>query len=210
MKVLLAALLALIGATAGAQQEGRPNAVLLVAQPGLQDPHFRQTVVLVTQAGDGSTVGVILNRPTQVKHEATGEPIHIGGPVMRQVTVALFRSESAPPAAAFPVLANVYLTMHPANIEALVERRAGNFRLFTGFSGWAPRQLESEMVREGWYLLPASEALLFRKDTQGLWRELVERAQGGKKPHVHGNPRRYTFRHEARPAQAPRLPAARG
>ena len=44
-----------------------PNGALLVARPGLLDPNFRQTVVLVTQRPDGSTVGVILNRPTQIE-----------------------------------------------------------------------------------------------------------------------------------------------
>jgi putative transcriptional regulator len=56
-------------------------------------------------------------------------------------------------------------------------------RLFAGFSGWAPRQLENEMAREGWYILPATEELLFRKNTSGMWEELLERARnhyGGK------------------------------
>lgn len=208
MRVLAALLLALFGAAAGAQQDGPPNGLLLVAKPSLTDPTFRQTVILVTQTADGGTVGVILNRPTPVRHEAAGEPVFFGGPVMRQVTVALFRTENVPAAAAFPVLKGIYLSMHPATVETLVERRAGNFRLFSGFSGWAPRQLESEMVRDGWYMLPASEDLLFRKDTSGLWRELIQRANPGGKPHVRGHPRRYTFSHEARAAQLPRLSAA--
>ncbi|MGH8692341.1 MAG: YqgE/AlgH family protein [Burkholderiales bacterium] len=151
--------------------------MLLVAKPGLADPNFSQTVVLATQATDGSTLGVILNRPTARRHEKTGEPVHFGGPVMREVLVALYRSERVPEAAAFPVLKGVYLTMHPANIEALLAQRGSRYRLFSGFSGWAPRQLEDEMRRDGWYILPASEALVFRKDTAGMWDELVKKAR---------------------------------
>jgi putative AlgH/UPF0301 family transcriptional regulator len=51
-----------------------PNAVLLVAKPGMADPNFRETVVLVTQAPDASTVGVILNRPTARKHGRAASP----------------------------------------------------------------------------------------------------------------------------------------
>ena len=151
--------------------------MLLIAKPNLLDPNFRETVVLVTQAADSSTVGVILNRPTARRHEKTGETIHFGGPVMRDVLVAVFRSERAPEGSAFHVLKGVYLTMHPANIEALLAQRDGRYRLYAGFSGWAPRQLEDEMQRDGWYILPASEALVFRKDTAGMWDELVKKAR---------------------------------
>jgi putative transcriptional regulator len=160
-----------------AQQEP-PNAVLLVAKPGLSDRNFRETVVLVTQAADSSTVGVILNRPTPGRHEKTGEPLYFGGPVMREVLVALYRSENAPEASAFHVLKGVYITMHPANIEGLLARRASEHRLYTGFAGWVPGQLESELERDGWYLQPASAELVFRKDTSGMWEELVRKARG--------------------------------
>jgi putative transcriptional regulator len=155
------------------QVQDAPNSLLLVAKPELSDPNFRETVVLVTQAADASTVGVILNRGTHRKHD-TGEPIGFGGPVMREVLVTLFRSERAPDAPAFHVLKGVYLSMHPRNIEMPAPDR----RLFAGFSGWAPGQLESEFMRDGWYVLPASAELLFRNNTAGMWEELVRKARG--------------------------------
>ena len=104
------------------------------------------------------------------------QPIFFGGPVMRQALVSLFVSPDAPKAAAFHVLKNVYLTMHPDNIEGLLRDPKARYRIYAGFSGWAPRQLESEFMRDGWYVLPADEATLFRDETDGLWKELVERA----------------------------------
>ena len=83
-----------------------------------------------------------------------------------------------PAAAAFHVLKNVYLTMHPENIAQLLAAPAAQYRLYAGFSGWAPRQLESEFTRDDWYVLPADAAMLFRKSTDGLWEELLERATG--------------------------------
>lgn len=176
---------ALLCASAGAQQDA-PNAILLVAKPELADPNFRQTVVLVTQAPDASTVGVILNRPTDRKHGRSGKGIGFGGPVMPGAIVALFRSPKRPEAAAFHVLKGVYLTMHQANLDALFSRPAEDYRLYSGFSGWAPRQLQAEMARDGWYVLPASESIVFRDDPRGLWRELVEKARKLNAPRAQG------------------------
>lgn len=206
---ITAIFLLLVVAQAEAQQDGPPNAILLIARPELVDPNFRQTVVLVTQAPDSSTVGVILNRPTDAKHEKTGEPIYFGGPVLPGALVALFRSESLPGAAAFPLLKGVYLTMHPENIDLLLANPGKGHRLYAGFSGWAPRQLESEMARDSWYMLPVSEELLFRKNTEGMWRELMEKAQRGKRPHVRRLEPGYTFSYEAGAPHPSRLRAAR-
>ncbi|MGA8005832.1 MAG: YqgE/AlgH family protein [Burkholderiales bacterium] len=162
------------------------NGVLLVAKPTIVDPNFSRTVVLVTQAPDAETVGVILNRPLPLAANevlppelASGnyrDPVYYGGPVLRQVIVALFHSERPPPASAFHVLKDVYLSMHPDNIKMLLESKRGRYRLYAGFAGWAPGQLEAELEGDGWYVLPAEEDLLFKHDTSGLWQELLDRA----------------------------------
>ena len=179
MKLVIAALcLALLAASTAAQQPDRPNAVLLIAKPELTDPNFSRTVVLATQAESGETLGVILNRPSGRTHPRTGEVLFSGGPVMREVVLAVFRSAEPPAAPAFHVLRGVYLTMHPENLDKLLSGEARSYRLYSGFSGWAPRQLESEMQRDSWYVLPASEALLFHANPAGMWEELVEKARG--------------------------------
>jgi putative transcriptional regulator len=177
MRWLFLLLFPAISASAQPQQEP-PNGLLLVAKPGLTDPNFRETVVLVTQTADSSTVGVILNRPTPKTHEKTGTPLSFGGPVMREVLVALYSSPRAPEAAAFHVLKGIYLTLHPQNLEDLRGNDRQRYRLFMGFAGWAPGQLENELARDDWFVLPASAELLFRKDTTGMWEELVTKARG--------------------------------
>jgi putative transcriptional regulator len=168
----------------------QPNGIVLVAKPGLPDPNFSETVVLVARTDDDATVGVILNRPSvrRLVDVAPGwpgaedftEPLYDGGPVMRQVLLALYVSDETPKGKAFRVLPNVYLSMHPANLEPLIAQRAARLRLYAGFSGWAPRQLEAEMETGSWYVLRATEELMFRKDTTGMWHELVERARGAR------------------------------
>ena len=161
---------------AAAQPAERPNSVLLVAKPNLADPNFQETVVLVTQTPDAQTVGVILNRPTERK--LSGETVFFGGPVRRETVVALFQSREQPESPAFQFMRGVYLTMQPETIERLLASPGQRFRLYAGFSGWAPLQLQDELARDGWYVLPASVDLLFRKDTAGLWSELLARARG--------------------------------
>ncbi|MDX1374786.1 MAG: YqgE/AlgH family protein [Burkholderiales bacterium] len=176
-----------LGADDAAPQREAPNGALLVARPGLLDPNFRQTVVLVTQRPDGSTVGVILNRPTQLELAplVPGLPaanyrdaLYFGGPVMRRSVVAVFESSTAPASSAFHVLRDIYLSMHEANIARLLGSGGARYRLYVGFSGWGPGQLESELAREGWYVLPADPTVVFRDDTRGLWEALVARALG--------------------------------
>jgi putative transcriptional regulator len=167
---------ALLASPAGAQTSG----IVLVAKPGLADPNFRETVIVITRAPEGSTVGVILNRPTPVRLAKFAQPLYFGGPVMQEAVLAMFAADEPPKDAAFEVLPHVYLTLHPRNIEALAARRGERVRLFSGFAGWAPRQLEAEIAEGSWYALRATEALLFRKDTSGLWRELVDQASGAR------------------------------
>jgi putative transcriptional regulator len=189
--------LLLLAFVAGAACAEPPNGILLIARPELSDPNFRETVVLVTQAPDFHTVGVILNRPSERRHETTKEPLYFGGPVLAKTIVALYRSEQAPDASAFHVLKHVYLTMHPVIIEALLARRRAPYRLYAGFAGWAPGQLEAEMGRDGWYVLAPSEELVFRRDTAGMWNELIAKARGA---HAENETRQRVLFHGA-PAQ---------
>jgi putative transcriptional regulator len=173
---VLAALLAPVAAErpAAAPQDEAPNAVLLVERPEMRDPNFARTVVLATRAGEGTTVGVILNRPTTLTYE--GRPLAFGGPVLPASRIALFAAPVPPAAASFHVLPQVYLSMHPQALEAVLRQRGARVRLYAGFAAWAPGQLQHELDQESWYVLPAEESLLFRETTQGLWEELVARA----------------------------------
>jgi putative transcriptional regulator len=183
MRAIRAAVLLLWCASAVAQG---PNGVFLVAKPDLADPNFSRTVVLVTQTEDFSTVGVIVNRPTTLKLSQfladpgldTGkyqDAVFLGGPVMRNALIAVFLSDTPPAAAAFHVLPGLYMTMHTDNVKTLLASDGRRYRLFAGFSGWAPRQLKSEFDREGWFVLPADAETVFRADTSGMWEELVRR-----------------------------------
>ena len=187
VRLLLSVVLVLIGTYAAAQG---PNGVFLIAKPDLDDPNFRQTVVLVTQAEDYRTVGVVINRPGKRKladivsedidASAYKDDVYIGGPIMLRTLVAVFTAESAPLAPAFQVLRSLYMSMHPDNVKQLLASEGRRYRLYAGFSGWAPMQLKGEFDGEGWYVLPADADMVFRRDTSGLWDELIERVRARK------------------------------
>ncbi|HVC11059.1 MAG TPA: YqgE/AlgH family protein [Burkholderiales bacterium] len=185
-RLLLCVAALAVAVPAAARPSDAANGVFLVAKPGLPDPNFRHSVVLVTHGPNDSTLGVILNRPTRLKLSQLlprGIPagnyrdrVFFGGPVMLQAIVALFHARSAPPAPALHILKNLYLTTQREELRALLAGKGRRYRIYLGLSSWAPGQLEDEIGHHGWYVLPADEATVFRGDTRGLWKELVERA----------------------------------
>jgi putative transcriptional regulator len=180
---LLAA--ALLATTAAAPDA--PSGILLVARPDLADPNFRETVVLVTRHAGGGAVGVVLNRPTAValgqalpEHQALQsrpDRLFAGGPVSPRTLVAVFRSRERP-ADALRIMPDVYLSLHGATLDGLFRGPdiPRDLRVYAGYAGWAPGQLEMEIAREAWYVLEADAESIFRADPATLWRALLRRA----------------------------------
>lgn len=163
--------------------------VLLVASPSLEDPNFRQAVVLVVEHGSGGTVGLILNRPTKLLLsealpditvlKGTSYRLFAGGPVEASRFLLLFRAKE-PPADARPVFDGVYLGRTPRVIERIITQAkpTETFRAFAGFAAWAPRQLEAEMLVGAWGILPADSSSIFDQDPAKLWQDCISRLQG--------------------------------
>jgi putative transcriptional regulator len=163
--------------------------VLLVASPSLEDPHFRQAVVLVVEHGPEGTVGLILNRSTKVLLsealpgltvlKGTSYRLFAGGPVEPTRFLLLFRLKE-PPADARSVFDGVYLGRTPKVLERIMTQAkpTETFRAFAGFSAWAPRQLEAEMLLGAWGVLPPDSIGIFEKDPAMLWSDCISRLQG--------------------------------
>jgi putative transcriptional regulator len=162
--------------------------VLLVASPSLEDPNFRQAVVLVVEHGPGGTVGLILNRSTNVLLskalpdiavlKGTSYRLFAGGPVEPTRFLLLFRLKE-PPADARLVFDGVYLGRTPKVLERIITKAkpTETFRAFAGFAAWAPRQLELEMHLGAWAILPADSAGIFDKDPAVLWSDCISLLQ---------------------------------
>jgi len=183
--LLLAATLAWLPAAA-AQTGKAANGVFLVAHPKMSDANFRHAVVLVTQLPDGGTVGFIINRPGQRSlaqilpdNDALKrftEPLYQGGPVERPGLFAVFRSKENLQGA-LRVLDDLSFALDPAVVETLMTSPPERLRLFNGYAGWMPGQLQAELDRGGWYVLNADTDTVFRTDMEKLWEEMVKRAR---------------------------------
>lgn len=158
---------------------------LLIASPVLEDPNFERTVVLMTEHGDEGAMGIVLNRPSDAEVAdvlpdlepiAGDEPIFVGGPVQPEALVVLGEF-SDPDKAAWIVVADVGLVAATTELEELPEAvRRG--RVYAGFSGWGPGQLESELEQEAWIVEPPIPPELFPDDPSTLWRDVLDRKGG--------------------------------
>ena len=173
---------ALIGsASAAAQQD---EAVILVAHPAFRDLEYRQTVVLAAPMPSGGHVGVILNRPTRrslgslfPEHEPSKkviDPVYWGGPFSRGAVVALVKSHLPPGDGSIPVMKDLYLTIPAKTIDHVIETTPNDARYFIGSVVWLPGELRREIDRGIWSVLEADIGLVFRKDTDTMWEELLQ------------------------------------
>jgi putative transcriptional regulator len=192
--LLLGGLLTVLhAAPALAGMESAPSSVakgvLLVASPSLDDPNFRQAVVLVVEHGPEGTVGLILNRSTNVllskalpdiaALKGTNHRLFAGGPVEPTRFLLLFRLKESP-ADARSVFDGVYLSRTPKVLESIITQAkpTETFRAFAGFAAWASRQLEAEMRLGAWAILPPDSSSIFDKDPATFWQDSISRLQG--------------------------------
>jgi len=177
-------LILLVLAAAAASAQSQDDAILLVAHPAFRDLEYRQTVLIAAPVPTGGHVGVILNRPTRrsleslfPEHEPSKkvvEPVFYGGPFSRGALVALVRSTDAPGAGSVLLMKNLYLAFRANTIDHVIETTPNEARYFVGYVGWRPGELKSEIDRGLWSVLDAQVDTVFRKDTEGLWEELLQ------------------------------------
>ena len=161
--------------------------VFLVASPSLNDPNFRQTVVLVLEHGPQGTLGLILNRTTDLLLsealpnvsvlKGTEHRLFVGGPVQPNLLLLLSRLKQPQPDMR-SVFDNVYVGGDPDALERIITQAGptARFRAFAGYAGWAPGQLGVEMLQGSWAVLSA-ENNLFDKDPAALWSDNLARLQ---------------------------------
>jgi putative transcriptional regulator len=159
---------------------------LLVASPALADPNFARAVVAIANHDEDGALGIVLNRPSETEvvdavPELDGvvgddEIVFVGGPVQPASIVVLAEFED-PAEAAFLVVGSIGLVSDRTGLERLdeaTERR----RIFAGYAGWGPGQLEAEIEREDWIVEPALPGDVFAPDPLELWGRVLDRKGG--------------------------------
>ena len=153
---------------------------LLIAIPDLNDQNFSRTVILVVQHDDQGASGLVLNRPsevtiTQVWDEVSAVPcdcqdlIYMGGPINGPL-IALHQEFHSGETC---VYSGCNISVGRESLDLLVNQSEAKFRVYSGYSGWGPGQLEQELEQGDWLTYPAAPHHAFNSPG-GLWRHLCE------------------------------------
>lgn len=157
---------------------------LLVATPGMGDPRFDRSVILVCAHSENGAMGLIVNKPSadlsfaglldhlEIPRAPEGRDIrvHFGGPVERGRGFVLHSRDYLAGAATMRVPGGYRMTATMDILEALARGEGpASALLALGYSGWAPGQLEAEIQRNDWLVCEAPEALIFSSDDAGKW-----------------------------------------
>ncbi|MGH2857376.1 MAG: YqgE/AlgH family protein [Solirubrobacteraceae bacterium] len=158
---------------------------LLIAGPGLLDPNFWRTVVLIVEHSEDGALGLVLNRPSETTvGEAVSElerllelddPLFVGGPVQPSALIVLAEFEQ-PGEAALIAFEDVGVLASGTQDEPDLAVRRG--RAFVGHAGWGPGQLDGELDRGDWIMEPARHDDAFTASPLGLWQAVLTRKGG--------------------------------
>ena len=158
---------------------------LLIAGPALVDPNFWRTVVLVGEHSEEGALGVVLNRASEATvDEAVPElavlvddmgAVHVGGPVQPSAIVVL-ADFAEPERAGSLVLDSVGFLQSEVDPDMLGELRRA--RVFAGYAGWGPGQLDGELEEGSWIVEPALPDDVFTSDPDALWSDVLRRKGG--------------------------------
>ena len=167
----------------------------LVAAPGLRDPNFARSLVLMAEHRPEGSLGFVVNRPSRVTvgevleqvdpalraeaeaNDRADESVMVGGPVQPERLWILHRPDSVPAEEGGVVLAGALAVGGSRELlQALVRAPTpGPFLLLLGYSGWGPLQVEREVGAGGWIPLPFVESLVFDVPLEARWDEAVKR-----------------------------------
>jgi putative transcriptional regulator len=156
---------------------------LLISEPFLVDSYFKRSVVLIGEHDDHGTIGFILNKPTDVNiNDAVddfptfGVPLYFGGPVD---TDTLFYIHTIGPMleGSKEIVKGIYWGGNYDQLKLLIDTkqvRENQIRFYAGYSGWEPKQLDTELKEKSWLLSSADKNFTFFNDSKVLWGQVLK------------------------------------
>jgi putative transcriptional regulator len=161
---------------------------LLVAAPTLRDPNFSRTVVLVLEHSPEGALGLVLNRPSETSldeplpqwHDRAAPPavVFVGGPVRPESAICIARSNADGGSDGwqplFDRLGTLDLGRRPGDVGVVIDR----LRVFAGYAGWGPGQVEGEISAGAWWVVEAGPGDALAPAPRSLWRDVLRRQPG--------------------------------
>ena len=190
MRLLLltgALFLALAAPLASAADVNQETAIL-VAKREMHDRVYGSTVIVVRPLGQDRHIGFIVNKPTTVtlgklfpKHlpsQKVADPVYLGGPMGPEVIFAMVKGRESPGGRSLQLTPGLYVAFDSAVVDRIIESQPQDARFFAGMVLWQPGELSEEVKRGLWFVLdPQPDLVLQHKTTDGLWEDLVGRAE---------------------------------
>jgi putative transcriptional regulator len=182
----LALVLALLSVSGSAPSEPKPESEplasgrFLVANEQVRGSFFDHTVIFLVNYSESATLGLIVNRPTEVAlHDIVkgavddAGQLYLGGPVDAASVMVLLRGGS-PPERAVRVIGDVFMTVDPAILLERAGKKGGvaDLRVYAGYAGWGPGQLEAEIARGDWIVVREPADAIFDTAPDALWKKL--------------------------------------
>jgi putative transcriptional regulator len=166
---------------------------LLVAGPGLLDPNFARSVLLMFEHNKEGAAGVIINRPTvatvsDISEQVFSEPfewdkpLNLGGPVLGPLMVI----HDSPSLGDQEVLDGLFTTIDAAKVQVLLRQRAEPSLIVANYAGWGPAQLDAEIKEGSWLLTPATAELVFGLDEEEGWESILRAIEERQIPKILG------------------------
>jgi putative transcriptional regulator len=173
----------------------RPGAIkelargkLLVAGRNLGDPNFAESVVLLADRTPQGAMGLIINRrldvplarvlPDLKTGQGASNLAFLGGPVESSGVMALVRLDAPQPDSRV-VFADVYQITGRRLLDELIAKGTGpdRFRVYVGYAGWGPGQLEKETAQGSWHVFDGDPTVVFDPNPESLWRREIPRTE---------------------------------
>lgn len=155
---------------------------LLIAVPGLEDPNFKHTVILLCEHSSEGAFGIILNRVLmnsfkpllkafELRQSLVDMPIYFGGPVRPEQGYVIYTPFDNK-YGAMKITKSLGVTASKEILHDIAAGKGPEHYLFAlGFAGWAANQLEDELMADSWLIAPVDMDLIFKVPVGDRWKQ---------------------------------------
>jgi len=186
--ILIGAFLLALAAPLAWSADFNEATAILVAKREMHDRVYGSSVIVVRPLGQDRHIGFIVNKPTtmtlgklfpqHLPSQKVVDPVYLGGPMGPEVIFAMVKGSKSPGGKSLQLTPGLYVAFDSAVVDKIIESKPDEARFFAGMVLWQPGELAEEVKRGLWFVLdPQPDLVLQRKTTDGLWEDLVGRAE---------------------------------